>query len=105
MDDDAYTATTAPTPSQIEPIPSFCITTLEVNQRTLNYRQKKRNRREKENSKVIAAEKQLGKGSMDATFSPEDILDRHHIHVKQREILRSFYYSKRACKEAELITL
>ena len=101
MDDGASTATTDIIPSSTECISSYRITAQELKQRSLNRQhEKKRNRRKKKNKKILAAENQLAKSSMSAAVSASDVLNRHMTHVKQRHLLRSFYYTHRACKES-----
>jgi hypothetical protein len=71
MDDDALTATATPIPVKSEPMPSFCISAQEINQRTLNRQhEKKRNRRKKRHPDVATVEKQLSKSSMDGASGP-----------------------------------
>ncbi|CAO3678112.1 unnamed protein product [Umbelopsis ramanniana] len=101
VDDAASTATTDIVPSSMECISSYRITAQELNQRSLNrHHEKKRNRRKKKNREILAAENQLAKSSMSAALSASDVLNRHMTHVKQRHVLRSFYYAHRACKES-----
>ena len=96
----------APTPSKVEPIPSFCITAPELNQMSLlRHLSAKLKRRKKRNGDVAAAENDLRSNSMDMAVSAQDVLARHANHEKQRHALREFYFSNRASKDSRTLEI